>query len=315
MGLLSCRSQRLDPEHPLAVTLDRPARAIAGRLVDDGGAPVAGAFVWELSSPTVVRAGLPVTAAHLRDSSGRGYWPRATSDDEGRFLLGDLDAAPLRLACMRPGRAERWVSEPLLPGTDDLRWELASRPSLARVEGRVVAPDGTPLAGALVDTLLIVFEVERPWLGEPFVGTIPGRGVPTDAEGRFVLEDVPADLALLRVASPHLVARVQHAVALPDEALELVTPRRVVCELVGVEASRATGFQLLDEAGQPRHVHAGDDPTAPLVRAPVGPGASFLVEEGPSVLVLSDENGELARRPLVLTHPGPVALDVSTSGD
>ncbi len=158
----------------------RPGIAGFGRVVDLGERPVAGAEV----SLSASRRGPP----RHRFEPEPAPEHRAVTDAEGRFEVANLAPGGIDLRVTARGYAEI-----VIPGVEVAEVGDGAAADLGtvvlepgvRVEGRVVDPDGRPLAGAAVHWM--------PWRGDDFrgfsgMGTAPE--VTTDAAGRFVIEDL-----------------------------------------------------------------------------------------------------------------------------
>lgn len=148
--------------------------AIAGRLVDEGGEPLAG---WRL-------------LARLSDSrslAGRA----AYTDAEGRFRVDGCEDAAYRLELrpkddgdLAPPRA--WRDE-VRPGGEELEL-VADTTSGARIVGRVVDARGEPIPDARLWATL-----------KPVSRYVSAE---TDASGDVAIEGLPAGVYLLTVISP-----------------------------------------------------------------------------------------------------------------
>ena len=155
----------------------QPAARVAGRVVDQEGAPVAGARVEQEADANAMAIALVL-----------GSEPRfAITDRDGRFTMGGLS----------PGKEVKLVARhrdyaapaPLAvqPPRDGLRITL--RPGTL-VEGTVTNATGEPLAGVRV-----AFALEADTTSGPFPGAAAGsstRPTLTDDRGRFVLRNIPA---------------------------------------------------------------------------------------------------------------------------
>lgn len=117
------------------VVLDHGVLLAAGQVVDDDGAPVAGARV------TVTK--------HWVSDSGEDYWPDIDcsgdrqTDKEGRFSLhlvtgSEVPSAPLRFSATKGGFA-RGAAVPIAMGTRSLRYTLSRGGAL---EGSVALTEG-----------------------------------------------------------------------------------------------------------------------------------------------------------------------------
>ncbi|MEQ1892432.1 MAG: sigma-70 family RNA polymerase sigma factor, partial [Planctomycetota bacterium] len=169
------------PSSELAVrlVLDQPGRALAGRVLDPEGAPVAGASVlvgseyeWEM---------------RLHPDGSRGYPPigeHVTTDASGRFaLLGvPRDAVPVRV---RAAGHPVWLGEFAEDAPGELTIRLARG---ARVFGTVRTEDGTPLAG---------IQVRR--AGN---GSFAACATTSAADGTYVLEPLAPGPHVLVVERP-----------------------------------------------------------------------------------------------------------------
>ena len=156
------------------VTTMRTGSEVRGQVVDESGAPIAGATV---------------------NIEEQFYWwskkeqpPRATTDDTGAFRVSGIELkhdagrrllgqSSLYLAFQAPGYA------PELIGVDkggDLPIVTLKRGQTLR--GRVVDEAGKPVEGVSV--------LERRWRGQT---NRLGVGMKSNADGRFELNDLPAD--------------------------------------------------------------------------------------------------------------------------
>jgi protocatechuate 3,4-dioxygenase beta subunit len=95
--------------------------------------------------------GEPVMAFFVRWFHGQVARSQIFADSEGRFRIEDLKPGEYRLEA---GTSEGWVSPLLVPvrvvrGGEPARLDLVLQPG-GLLEGRVLAPDGSPLFGARV---------------------------------------------------------------------------------------------------------------------------------------------------------------------
>ncbi len=158
------------PAEPLAVTL-QPAIRVSGRVVDPGGEPVPRAQVMAFAERQ--RGG-----ARAMRTGGR-----AQSDEEGRFVIEEVEPGTLRVTATAEGRQPAelgGIAAP--PGRDVEGLELVLAPG-ATVEGRVTDADGRPVPGVLVNPV----EPDRP-------GTrmmMMFRGGTSDGDGWYRIEGLP----------------------------------------------------------------------------------------------------------------------------
>lgn len=160
-GYTSRAVSRLQPplEEPVRVVLD-PASRISGRVLDEKKDPIAGAQV-------VLRRESGIAAA-------------GTTDGEGRFLLEGVRSGRFALDASAQGHLAGRVNEIEVSAgsdVDDLDIVLSRG---AALEGTVSAPDGSPVADAVVRAL----PAQEGASGLLFV--VPE--VRTDAGGRYRLE-------------------------------------------------------------------------------------------------------------------------------
>ncbi len=151
-----------------------PASRLAGDVVDETGAPVAGArlrFRRELNLALLTAVGPAALSS-----------PTATADDDGHFELRDAPTGKLTLAATSPGFLPASVPVELASGQSrsDLRVVLHRG---ATVVGRVAGPDGTPAVGA--EVALTAQDVSILPTGTP--GTVAS----VDGDGGYLLDAVP----------------------------------------------------------------------------------------------------------------------------
>ncbi|MFG0319005.1 MAG: sigma-70 family RNA polymerase sigma factor [Planctomycetota bacterium JB042] len=162
---------------------------VTGEVVDDDGRPVAGATIW--------------CAGAEADAAGTEV---AVADARGRFSIRDLP--PDRpIAARAKGHAPSALR---LLGADagarlgDVRLELGA--AGAPVRGTVLAPDGTPCAGATIAIERIDARIPLDPSGADSPATPPFRGR-ADAAGTCVAADLPigrhALTAIAAGAAPH----------------------------------------------------------------------------------------------------------------
>jgi len=150
-----------------------PTPELVGQVLSAAGAPVSGATVRVLTQ----RAGETVLFP-LRD--------RFTSDERGEFRFTAPEDATVEARHMGHGVAREGVSEQTLQTRRlELRFPggaLAAVRAEARLEGRVLAPDGSAAAGALVSVGSASSAYPRVF------GESGGYQAVAEADGSFVLE-------------------------------------------------------------------------------------------------------------------------------
>ncbi len=154
-----------------------PERRLSGTVVDADGVPVDGAIVEARWHPS---GGIERIIA-----AGRPPMSRADTEADGYFELGGLRVAEYDLVIDAPGfrPLETRLPRPTVSRNDIGRLTLERGVS---IEGRVIGPDGAPVADAVVD----VYH-EPPGARQPIVlSAVPGTPrrpfrTQTDAEGEF----------------------------------------------------------------------------------------------------------------------------------
>jgi protocatechuate 3,4-dioxygenase beta subunit len=153
---------------PLAVRMER-ASSVRGQVVDASGRAVAGA---ELSIQ------VNITTGSMSVSSTGGS---ATSDENGLFVIENVDAGELQLSARADGyRVAELKSLTVEPGKDLEDVRITMEPGAA-VAGRVTDPSGRPVPSAH----LMVMEKTRTGFAGGF-----SNFARTDGEGRYRLEGV-----------------------------------------------------------------------------------------------------------------------------
>jgi hypothetical protein len=230
----------LQPPHqePLEVRLNRGG-TVFGELVDEGGRPVAGAFLTARIDPQ--------SQVHHRPPSG-GEAATASSDDDGRF---ELTAVPVGVVTIDVASRDGGARVQAPAGTvgegervGPLRIEVQSALEIA---GRVVRADGTPAAGASVAAVQ-----ERPGGGSSSMGTT------ADALGRFRLRGLPPGPVTV-VATLGVVGRAEREMTVTGGVAEIelmLEPTTAVSgRVVAADGSPAgRGHAALEREGGTLHV-------------------------------------------------------------
>lgn len=194
------------------VTLRGAAGArVAGRVLDPGGVPLAGAQV------AMIYVDL---SRLLLSADGRGE-PIAT-DEDGAFRIEHVAAGRIALVAVAPGHASSAVQQiTVVDGGvyDDVELLLGEGHTL---RGRVVDEQGAPLAGARVD----VRPLERPprrMGANPLLLALKIRNisVATGSDGRFEARGLEGERLLLQVRKPGYVTEVRFGVPVDVKDLEI----------------------------------------------------------------------------------------------
>jgi RNA polymerase sigma-70 factor (ECF subfamily) len=319
------------PEYAV-LRLQGETRSIAGRVVDEDGEPLEGMRVW-LAAPTLlgldeermpiqvesVLAGFPSKGELERDGgaaadSGHTFWGWVATDAEGRFRLEGLLDRSYVLRAMDNDTLAMVESEPLEshgPDGGDVVLELPTHTGHRRIEGRVLTENGVPVAGARLVLMRRGFHVQVPD-AHSVSWDSSAAAVESDAEGRFVLPDVPPGELFLNVSKNGIKSRHLPVEELESEGLVIrVEDQAARCHiqvsLVG-DASRADSFALLDGEGEPAQLalrRAGQQIATTSMPLTDGRSPVLGVLEGTYELVLYAD-GEEIEREWVTVVPGEV---------
>jgi len=225
---------------PLELRLGPPTRSVRGRVVDENG-PVAGAMVWiDDPTPLGVVGEAPVQIEYFVGGGPlrlRGRWlsfanaPCADApvlDDrrtQGLWLHEDESTATWRFVTTAadgtielPGLLDRaYTLRAFVPRTrrhavarnvtGDTRPELVvSSTDTTSLRGRVVAPNGAPIAGVSVSPSAILFRRDTRVAAGLFELRLLQDGAPvtTDTDGSFGLDGIGDDEWMLLFSGEHV---------------------------------------------------------------------------------------------------------------
>jgi hypothetical protein len=238
---------------------------IAGRVADDEGAPVVDATVW-VADPTFFgalsgdRRGEPafVHAETLLAGGELRGWTTTSTDAEGRFSIGGLLDRGYRVEAMHPDTLLRTALTDVHAGTHNAVLAMPAEAVYPTLSGTVVGNDGAPIPGVAVFPMCDAFQLG---VGGATVGTSHASldGVKTDADGRFVLVDVPKDLVYLRLQSSevlplewgrHVKGGLASLVDHSPEELKIQVDRRCQFLIELVDPAEADEFALLAADGR-----------------------------------------------------------------
>jgi protocatechuate 3,4-dioxygenase beta subunit len=124
----------------LEVVMD-PASNVSGVVLDADGEPVPDAQVSLTRERTIEMGGAVMMTMMMQG---------AESDAEGRFLFEDQEPGKISLSAVASGYQEAQLDHLEIPKGEDLEGVEIPLPSGAIVEGRVLAPDGRPAIGAVL---------------------------------------------------------------------------------------------------------------------------------------------------------------------
>lgn len=288
------------------------ALAISGRVLSSEGEPLAGIEV-RLAQKTEFGA---VRRDPKAEHSTRGFIEDLAAgaaehadgvrtDASGRFTLGGLLPQPYTLEAFDPRDLATARAEQVEAGARgvDIRLHAYERSPVA---GRVLALDGTPIAGAHVRPFLAPEGFSGGERGS-FAALRFGPTATTDAEGAFRFEALATERLGLQVYGVTILS-MQFWPVPPGsdlQALEVRLPRRChfQVELVS-QPDLGERFEILDAAGQrlPLHESLGnyviyhEDVRLSSGRSPV-----LSVDETASTLVLYSGTAEVLRMPIKLS--------------
>jgi protocatechuate 3,4-dioxygenase beta subunit len=158
---------------PLSVRLE-PAATLNGRVLDEQGAPVAGARVvltWQPAAPENPErpAGAPVERS-------------AVADPEGHFDIRDAPAGPVRLAVSARGYLSLEGFQTVVPQSDPIQELTLTLGKGAVLAGRISTTAGQPVSGARISA--------------------EGASEMSDDEGAYIVEGVPPGRVDVQVFHP-----------------------------------------------------------------------------------------------------------------
>lgn len=234
--------------------------------------------------------------AHQRD-----VYRRAELDAEDRFTLTGLGPGVWRLRVGAPGVGTE-AEVRIAPGEREVDFDLEARP-MVEIQGRVLAPDGTPRAYAGVEARAP--GEPRPWWrhGANQDGTFVLRVHP----GSYILTASSAGLASVTAEEPLEVGEA------PVEGIELRLREAVPLHgrVVGLAAAELIDVEVLARQGEIEH-RARVDPAAEFELSDLGPGpweltARLRRHDGPRVARARAVVGEAgAAEPAEIVFPaGP----------
>jgi RNA polymerase sigma-70 factor (ECF subfamily) len=310
-----------DRPEPVSLVLQGEVRSIGGRiLVPDGiahGGWIVQAFPSETERGVVARDGGP---AHERGSTPAGgeeqrpaLGSSAVTDPDGRFHLRGMMRGSHRLVAWDPRTLACASIEPVADGARSVELVLEEDAWMTRLHGRILLPDGSPVADAEV-----ALELDLAQFGARAADDTRGAGGPcarTDELGRFELVRVPRQGVSLRLAHASVASsamRVEDLIADPatgrarDWCADPISDLQLV---LGDLAPSSRSFVLSDASGRPLELATwcGSATRGALDR---GRSGRFGATGGAAGVTLFDEDGqalgtfELSRDGDVLV-PGP----------
>jgi RNA polymerase sigma factor (sigma-70 family) len=145
--------------------------ALAGRVADETGRPLAGANVALGTDRRIAQRGFPSVA----------------TDAVGRFRFDHVPSGTQTVTAQSPGRAPELADVVVAPGMQPVEFRLG--PGHV-IRGRVLSPDGKPLDGVTVQAMNWKGRSSLDWTTK------------TDAAGGFVWDSAPAEPVRLTLTKP-----------------------------------------------------------------------------------------------------------------
>jgi protocatechuate 3,4-dioxygenase beta subunit len=306
-----------------------PEARIEGQVVDESGAPLAGARIetdlngnWSDGE----RAPWPIER----------WWHVATSDEQGRYVLEGLPAFDIDVSASLAGRVDASTSVETEEGLTATAEALVLQHGRA-VAGRVTDPQGRPVAGARVGAVRLnlaqrgtsqSLELLRRQLRD----MAEASRVLTDADGRFELRGLLRENVSVAGHAEGFEAAVAHDVRLGRRDLELAL--QPPAELLVSVASALGGAPVVEATLEARRAWnrgnrpdrlepllavepVADRPGHWLVRG-AGPGATSVEVTAPGFALArewADGQQPGARGTLQVLLAKGVALDVAVLDD
>ena len=299
------RLTELDLALPVELRLGGEPLSIRGRVVDAAGQPREGSFV-RIVDPTHFGKGdevwtgdegsaLRIDRSTVEQELCAGGERSARTAQDGSFELGCLVERAYRIELFDPRSCSRVGPWSLQAGSAGVELVFTPEPSVRRVAGRLVDLEGNPLAGAEITPL-------RDYSGSDSPSDAELPTVETDADGRFVFDELATDGTTLQIMHERTFFRF---VALADHAdvghLELVEP--LLCELQLDWSARPDAvdrLQVFDGSGKELEIMEqqgvafswGDggvevrDGLSNVLRVPQSAASVGLLREGIVVLTL-----------------------------
>ncbi|MDH3745670.1 MAG: carboxypeptidase-like regulatory domain-containing protein, partial [Acidobacteriota bacterium] len=226
------KAVRLEPELMIEIVM-LPGRALTGRVVDEGKAPIPGAEILLLPVATDFRQ-------RVRGNNTAGPPPSATTDTDGAFRIDGLGDEPVAVVARNAGFATRMITgfdtESEQPVIDV--GEVVLSPG-EEIHGVVRRSSGAAIEGARVNASSgSMKQYMIPWeLTDDLDQTVA-----TGPDGSFVLSDLSAAEPQTVSAShdDYLNERVEGVLPGSEEPIEIVLDR----------AGRLSG-RVLNEQGEP----------------------------------------------------------------
>lgn len=220
-----------------------PGVTLSGHVVDEEGIGVAGAFV-------------ALTPIEVEDPAHLGA--RVETSESGGFSAAGLTAGRWRVHASRAGFVGGEI-EVVLGGEDDASPVTLILGAGSRLSGRLVDPEGAPVAAARVDLVSASGALVR---GE------------TDAEGDFHLAGVEPGPARVTITAAGFARTViAHEVAeTPEEVSWVISPAGTISGIVRADGAPASGTVTAAAVEGPTRMRVALDPVGRYRLSDLPPG-------------------------------------------
>ncbi len=274
--------------------------AVRGRVVDARGR---GMRAW-------VSAHLPRDAPLLEGLDGVWFQPPLTTDDDGRFQLAAVPLGTLHVDARVPGRGECRCRPVEIPAEAEVLLSIGEAED-ARVFGRVLSVEGTPVPEARVRAVVVVPGDES---------TLQGLAT-TASDGTYEVTGLPAG-SLVRASASSSAGDTEFS---PDDPPALSPGERFELDL-RLEGRAQIRGTVRDEEGGPvpeidvlvrggpyrvrevGHDRTGADGRYVIEGVPLGPATIDVVDPGWSL------PNAVAAGPLAFLGLGGLAVEVQEPG-
>jgi RNA polymerase sigma-70 factor (ECF subfamily) len=302
--LVPARDASGKPDWPARVVLQLggPPLALRGRVLDRDGHPVAGAKVW-IADPLFVGwdhdALLAETMLGRKD---RPFWAFVVTDEAGAFRIDGLAERAYVVRALEPSTLAAVTQEGVPAGSENVELRLTTA-MFAELRGRVVARDGSPIAGVGVKQQRPAHEVQiadgtrDQWA--------VGASMRTNARGEFTFANVPTEGVEVCASGDEIMfAGRMIEPGIDPLAFVLQVDRRMHLQVeLAPPTDRADRVRVLDAAGVAMLLRIMRGETARTNRvAEIVDGRSEILSlgEGAVTAVFLRRDVEVGRMPLQL---------------
>ena len=247
---------------------------LLGRALDEGGKPIAGAAV-SCSLDEATEEGPKA----MYQMPGQWYSGRATTDAQGRYVIGGLTKETYRVVIQTPATAE--LAPAVLRGINapdrgDVEVQDATLYKGGKLIGVVVGPGDKPLAGATIGVPAGAMRDEE------------APKVTTDAAGRFVLTGLPTSKYAVTVSPP---------------------AGSLACEQVFENLSVISGLAIERRLKLPEGATIAGSVTGPDGKPVAGAGLAVTLGYSPGARAVTDAQGQfkITGIPPALRQTNPMA--------